>query len=182
MGRRARDRDLVEGARSIAEDMLLPNGRQARLARIIDAHLWWFEAARRRGCAWDDIIEMLYAAGVKRPDGRALSRGHVSSLVWRKSKECAAASAGAPGTDHRLSSSIPASAPDMREFVQAVAKRSTSNAVPEPGDFRSDPPASADVGSAGPAARRGDGSVDTPAASTLAFMRHAARIRRNAEG
>lgn len=98
-----RDRELVEGARAIALDMQLPSGRQAKLARVIDRHLPWFEAARARGCGWDDIIEMLFVAGAKRVNGQRLTRGHVSSLVWRKLK-------AAPN----VLQSKPASLPDQR--------------------------------------------------------------------
>jgi hypothetical protein len=78
------DENLIEGARSIAADMQLPHGRQLKLAKVVDNHLVWFEKARARGLEWSDIIDLLYKAGVARSDGRPLSRGHVSSLVWRK--------------------------------------------------------------------------------------------------
>ena len=78
------DKELVEGAKAIAEDLKLPGGGSVKLARIIDRHLDWFDAARARGLEWPDIVTMLFNAGVTRTDGRPLSRGHVSSLVWRK--------------------------------------------------------------------------------------------------
>lgn len=81
---RSGDKELLEGAKAIAEDMKLPGGGDAKLARIIDRHLDWFDAARDRGLEWSDIITMLFNAGVTRKDGRPLARGHVSSLVWRK--------------------------------------------------------------------------------------------------
>ncbi|MAN76234.1 MAG: hypothetical protein CML24_03300 [Rhizobiales bacterium] len=78
------DENLIEGAQSIAADMQLPHGRQLKLAKVVDNHLVWFEKARARGLEWSDIVDLLYKAGVARSDGRPLSRGHVSSLVWRK--------------------------------------------------------------------------------------------------
>ncbi|WP_332719883.1 hypothetical protein [Pelagibacterium mangrovi] len=79
------DEDLKRGAETIAADVNLPDGRVLKLARVIDGgHLEWFEKARRRGLEWSDIVDVLFKAGVARSDGRPLSRGHVSSLVWRK--------------------------------------------------------------------------------------------------
>ncbi|RDE07710.1 hypothetical protein [Pelagibacterium lacus] len=78
------DENLIDGARSIAADMQLPHGRRLKLAKVVDNHLVWFEKARARGLEWSDIVDLLYKAGVARSDGRPLSRGHVSSLVWRK--------------------------------------------------------------------------------------------------
>lgn len=78
------DKELLEGAKAIAEDVKRPGGGSVKLARIIDRHLDWFDAARARGLEWSDIVTMLFNAGVTRTDGRPLSRGHVSSLVWRK--------------------------------------------------------------------------------------------------
>lgn len=81
---RSGDKELLEGAKAIASDVRLPGSRTIKLARIIDRHLDWFDAARARGLEWSDIVTMLFNAGVTRADGRPLSRGHVSSLVWRK--------------------------------------------------------------------------------------------------
>lgn len=78
------DENLVEGARSIAADMQLPDRQRLKLAKVVEDHLDWFEKAQARGLEWSDIIDVLYKAGVTRSDGRPLSRGHVSSLVWRK--------------------------------------------------------------------------------------------------
>lgn len=81
---RSGDKELLGGAKAIAEDVKLPGGGSVKLARIIDRHLEWFDTARARGLEWSDIVTILFNAGVTRTDGRPLSRGHVSSLVWRK--------------------------------------------------------------------------------------------------
>jgi hypothetical protein len=78
------DQELLAGAKAIAEDLQKPGGGKLKLARIIDHHLTWFHQARDRGLEWQDIVNILFGAGVARPDGRPLSRGHLSSLVWRK--------------------------------------------------------------------------------------------------
>lgn len=81
------DEDLLKGAQAIAADLQLPDGGRIKLARIVDGHLDWFERARGRGLEWSDIVAVLARAGATRSDGRPLSRGHVSSLVWRKQQE-----------------------------------------------------------------------------------------------
>ena len=83
------DVEITAGAKAIAADMMLPGGSTAKLAKIIERHLQWFEAARQRGMTWDDIIALLFEAGAYRQGGLPLSRGHLSSLVWRKSKAVA---------------------------------------------------------------------------------------------
>src|SRR5690606_10717923 len=80
------DEELAKGAQAIADDLRVGDTRRLKLAKIIDGHLDWFELARARGLEWTDIIDLLSRAGVTRPDGRPLSRGHLSSLVWRKQK------------------------------------------------------------------------------------------------
>ena len=67
--------------------MALPDGGRIKLARVIDSHLGWFERARGRGLEWSDIVAVLARAGATRGDGRPLSRGHISALVWRKQQE-----------------------------------------------------------------------------------------------
>ena len=83
------DEEITAGAKAIAADMMLPGGSAAKLAKVINRHLQWFEAARQRGMTWDDIIALLFEAGARRQGGLPLSRGHLSSLVWRKSKAVA---------------------------------------------------------------------------------------------
>lgn len=84
------DENLKSGAQSIADDLRVGDNRRLKLAKVIDSHLEWFERARDRGLEWTDIVDILFQAGVVRPDGRPLSRGHLSSLVWRKQKLAAA--------------------------------------------------------------------------------------------
>lgn len=89
------DEELTKGAKAIADDMRVGETRRVKLARIIDDHLDWFDLARARGLEWTDIIEVLFKAGATRPDGRPLSRGHLSSLFWRKQKSATMAAAHA---------------------------------------------------------------------------------------
>lgn len=80
------DEALVRGAQDIADDLQIGQPRRLKLAKIIDDHLDWFARAQARGLEWNDIIDLLFKSGVTRPDGRPLSRGHLSALVWRKQK------------------------------------------------------------------------------------------------
>jgi hypothetical protein len=78
-------RNVIEaGAKAIAKDFELPGGRRAKLARVVARHLDWFDAAEARGMTWDDMIAVLAAAGAKRENELPLSRGALSSAVWRK--------------------------------------------------------------------------------------------------
>lgn len=117
------DEDLIEGAQAIANDMRVGDARRLKLARIVDPHLDWFAQARARGLEWTDIIDVLFRAGVKRPDGRPLSRGHLSSLVWRRQQSMniesgqmpmpmpAVASTGSNQTTNRAYGAAPGPAP-----------------------------------------------------------------------
>ena len=80
------DEEIIAGAKAIAGDMLLPGGSAAKLAKVVGRHLQWFESARQRGMTWDDIIAVLFEAGVRREGHLPLSRGHLSSLIWRKNR------------------------------------------------------------------------------------------------
>jgi hypothetical protein len=83
----ARNDEIEAGAKAIAKDFELPGGRRTKLARVVARHLDWFEAAEARGLTWDDMIAVLAAAGARRPNGLPLSRGTLSSAVWRKRSE-----------------------------------------------------------------------------------------------
>lgn len=80
----AKKLDIEAGARAFSEDLRLPGGRQKKLARVVERHLLWFDAAEAQGLTWDDMIAVLAAAGAKRKNGLPLSRGTLSSAVWRK--------------------------------------------------------------------------------------------------
>lgn len=86
----ARNDEIEAGAKAIAKDCNLPGGRTVKLARVVARHLHWFDAAEDRGLTWDDMIALLAIAGVRRPNGLPLSRGTLSSAVWRKRNEVTA--------------------------------------------------------------------------------------------
>ena len=114
------DKELTDGAALIARDLMLPNGRRLKLAKAVAPHLPWFVSARRRGLSWEDIIDVLFDAGVKRPNGLRLSRGHLSSLIPRKLQEqraepapVHAASAGAQAMGLQRTPSLSSPITDM---------------------------------------------------------------------
>lgn len=175
-----KNRDIEAGAKAIANDLQLPGGRRKKLARVVADHLQWFDLAEARGMTWDDMIAVLAAAGVTRDDGRPLSRGTLSSVVWRKrqekrddSRQKEMGSIGertgrAPGIGPRRSEPQPIArhpARPMRDR-QAVAKSAAKESAPA----KQRPSVS------GPRAQDKDG-----AKAVLAYMQRAARIRRNAD-
>jgi hypothetical protein len=143
------NRELETGAKAIAQDLKLPGGRQAKLARVVEKHLGWFELAEARGLTWDDMIAALAAAGVRGDDGLPLKRGTLSSTVWRKRNQ---------GRAKPPTGGEEAAAP--RQFKPA--KKSASS-----------PPAAGRSNAA-----RGVPPVASSQAGVLAFMQRAARMRR----
>lgn len=157
------DEELLQGAQAIADDVRVGGTGKVMLARVIDDHLDWFERARARGLEWTAITDVLFRAGVTRPDGRPLSRGHLSSLVWRKQKS----------TKAKAPPSVPVPVPVAGKLKASQQGPSARHRVP--------------VGSV---ADRASGprvmSADTPNSvesepgehdKLLAFMRRSARAR-----
>jgi len=58
------NKELEAGLKAMAEDLHLPGGARKKLSRLVAAHLWWFDAAERRGMSWRDMIRAMAAAGV----------------------------------------------------------------------------------------------------------------------
>ena len=175
-----KNRDIEAGAKAIADDLKLPGGRRKKLARVVAEHLEWFDRAETRGMTWDDMIAALAAAGVRRDNGLPLSRGALSSTVWRKRQEALVASRQGVGQ-------APEAARESKSGKPALRLRRTSKerTTARPGT----------VGSRG-TKRAGRGSSpadDRPAASgaraqdknasnaVLAYMQRAARIRRDSD-
>ena len=81
------NKELEAGLKAMTEDFHLPNGGRKRLSLLVASHLWWFDAAERRGMSWRDMIGALTAAGVSGKGGQPLSVGTLSSTVWRARTE-----------------------------------------------------------------------------------------------
>ncbi|WP_028138846.1 hypothetical protein [Bradyrhizobium japonicum] len=83
----ASNKELQTGLKAMSEDYHLLNGGRKRLSRLVASHLWWFDAAERRGMSWRDMIGVLTAAGISGRGGQPLSVGTLSSTVWRARAE-----------------------------------------------------------------------------------------------
>ncbi len=168
------DEVLLKGAEAIAADMQGPEGRRLKLARVIDVHLDWFEQARRRGLEWNDIVALLFRAGATRSDGRPLSRGHLQSLVWRKQ----------PAERQAVGE------PARNEAAPVITKRTARSPLTgkstKPGRGRKPQPAEGTLAfsgalpkpPAGSAGRDGVPATQPEGDALLAYMKRAARLRR----
>jgi len=83
----SRNEQLEAGLKRIAEDYHLPGGGRKKLSQLVAEHLYWFDAAEKRGMGWRDVIRALTAAGVTGKRGKPLSIGTLSSAVWRERAE-----------------------------------------------------------------------------------------------
>lgn len=135
------DAFLKEGAGRIAAAMQSPAG-QIKLARVVANHLDWFEQAQRRGLSWDQMISLLTAAGAKRENGLAFTRGHLSSSVWRARQEQGGdKSSGlqAPTRSDIVPTPAPAAAHPVTEVTRTDHRRRTEvspSAPPDKSDLR----------------------------------------------
>lgn len=81
------NKELQVGLKAMSEDYHLPGVGLKRLSRLVASHLWWFDAAERRGMSWRDMIRALSAADISGKGGQPLSVGTLSSTVWRARAE-----------------------------------------------------------------------------------------------
>ncbi|WP_371422211.1 hypothetical protein [Tardiphaga sp.] len=182
----ATNKEIEAGAKSIAEDLALPGGRQKKLARVVENYLDWFDAAEARGLTLNDMIGLLFAAGAKGRNGRPISIGTLSSAIWRKRRK---SQAPVPATRTR---SKTRATPARRDLKRGTGGRS------DLADDKPPTPATADkasrmpkkrppvMGPAPPAprlmpkveTRRPPRSEAISKSETLAFMKRAASIRR----
>lgn len=80
----AKNKDIESGARIVAEDFKLPGGRRKAVAKLVKDHLSWFDAAKARGMAVEDILSLLTSAGATYDDGSAVNFDTLSNALWRK--------------------------------------------------------------------------------------------------
>ena len=80
----AKNKDLESGARIVAEDFKLPGGRRKAVAKLVKDHLSWFDAAKARGMAVEDILSLLTSVGATYDDGSAINFDTLSNALWRK--------------------------------------------------------------------------------------------------
>jgi hypothetical protein len=80
----AKDKDIESGARAIADDFKLPGGRRKAVAKLVRHHLSWFDAAKDRGMAVEDILRLLTRAGATYEDGSSINFDTLSNALWRR--------------------------------------------------------------------------------------------------
>ena len=169
------DVNLLKGAEAIAADMQGPEGQRLKLARVIDVHLDWFEQARRRGLEWNDIVALLFRAGASRKDGRPLSRGHLQSLVWRKRQAQRSAGEKAAAREELPSSSVKRTTRSPAEGGQTARRGPKRSSAKEGGV----PARTLSERHDGSAAVDGEPGAQPEGNTLLAYMKRAARLRRD---
>lgn len=97
----SRNGQLEAGLKRITEDYHLPGGGRRKLSELVAEHLYWFDAAERRGMSWRDMIGALSGAGLTGKGGTSLSVGTLSSTVWRIRAEAEAEMNSAAGHTRR---------------------------------------------------------------------------------
>jgi hypothetical protein len=80
----AKNKDIESGARIVAEDFKLPGGRRKAVAKLVKDHLSWFDVAKARGMAVEDILSLLTSAGATYEDGSSINFDTLSNALWRK--------------------------------------------------------------------------------------------------
>lgn len=80
----AKNKDIESGARIVAEDFNLPGGRRKAVAKLVRDHLSWFDAAKARGMAVEDILSLLTRAGAIYEDGASINFDTLSNALWRR--------------------------------------------------------------------------------------------------
>lgn len=118
------DDAIKEGARRIAAALKSPAG-QIKLARVVSAHLGWFDLVQRRGLSWDQMIRILTDAGATRENDLPFSRGHLSSAVWRARQERPTTAVASP------QASLPSDTGLASPSLPAPAKARPDSAAPE---------------------------------------------------
>lgn len=175
-----KNREIEAGAKAIANDLQLPGGRRKKLARVVAEHLEWFDLSEARGLTWDDMIAALAAAGVRRDNGLPLSRGALSSAVWRKRQE----SSVAPGRSEERSGQTTRGASATRPSSRLNRPSAQPKSVRSGKDHRPSRKALSrqNLAPAGRLAVSGKRDQEGGASNAvLTYMQRAARLRRNAD-
>lgn len=157
----AKNKDIESGGRIVAEDFKLPGGRRKAVAKLVRDHLSWFDAARARGMAVEDILSLLTSVGATYEDGSSINFDTLSNALWRSRNGTSVepTKAREPGAKHR-----------PRQPVHPIEPSKTA----KPGGDR------VAGGATGkrPHPRLQDEKLKPSSAEVLGFMRRAAAIRR----
>ena len=170
----AKDKDIESGARAIAEDFKLPGGRRKAVAKLVRHHLSWFDAAKDRGMAVEDILRLLTRAGATYEDGSSINFDTLSSALWRKRN----GKSGEPTQNdkvqlRRLNKGASGRTVEPKNVHKPAAKRQPHRPAHPIDDSRKEKPG-ADLVTGGLPSKKPKAS----SAEVLGFMRRAASIRR----
>lgn len=151
------DYELKDGAQAFARTLRVPGGRTS-FDYAVRQHIAWFDCALKRGLTWRGIIGLLHGEGVTRDDGRALSRGHLSSVYWRQMQATRQVEPSA--RDHQPGPCRPIA--EVKKANAAAHTHEPRSSVAQAGLAKPAPPS--------PVAETGD---------VRAFMQRALRLRRS---
>ena len=170
------DKQIEAGAKALAADASLPGGGLKKLARLVSEHLYWFDAAEKRGMTWGDMSRLLFAAGVRGPGGRPIPIGTLSSTVWRKRQKAISASVPEPPSAQRRQSAHGIKARLFDRNTRGSKKPVPAAACAKP------PPKlkpSTSAATKSPSTKTPANNRSASRDQTLAFMKRAAALRRS---
>jgi hypothetical protein len=98
-----KNKEIEQGARVIAEDFKLPQGRRKKVARLIRDNWDWFDAAEARGLGEEDMLNTLTAAGATYDDGSPINFSTLANALWRRRNNKAVKTANEHKTPARTS-------------------------------------------------------------------------------
>jgi hypothetical protein len=179
----AKNKDIESGARIVGEDFKLPGGRRKAVAKLVGDHLSWFDAAKARGMAVEDILSLLTSVGAIYEDGSSINFDTLSNALWRKRNGASAAPTKIDEPQPRRPNKIASGrAVELTNVHKPTAKRRPRQPVHPINHNRTAKPGGDLVTSEVPGKRtHARVLVEKPKASNadlLGFMRRAAAIRR----
>lgn len=129
------DEGLLEGAASIASDLIGPGG-PIKLAKIVHRHLAWFAFAEARGMTWAQMAVVLFDSGATRANGTAFTIGHLSSCVWRARRAAKSAMGTVAGQSVDATPVLPESSKSQPE-KNPIQPRARMHSAPHVHESRS---------------------------------------------
>lgn len=179
----ANNKDIESGARIVSEDFKLPGGRRKAIAKLVNDHLSWFDAAKARGMAVEDILSLLTISGATYEDGSSINFDTLANALWRKRNGASAGPTKIDEPQPRRSNKIASGrAVEPTNVHKPAAKHRPRQAVHPTDPNRTAKPRGDLVTSEMPGKKPHTRvPVEKPKASSadvLGFMRRAAAIRR----
>lgn len=179
----AKNKDIESGARMVAEDFKLPGGRRKAVAKLVRDHLSWFDAAKARGMAVEDILSLLTSVGAIYEDGSSINFDTFSNALWRKRNGASVEPTKIDKVQpHRPNKIASGRAVEPSNVHKPAAKHRPRQQV-HPIDPNRTAKPGGDLVTSGVAGKRPHARVEgekpkASSADVLGFMRRAAAIRR----